>query len=359
MTTRPDLEAIVHDALEQEAQAMTIDTSSGADRLHRELHTQRRSRTTTVALAVAAVLAVLALWLWSPWTGTTPPAAGPPPTPRPSAASIPSDWPYKLDVATGAKTAVPKALLPDGYQFGTTLAFSPDGTQVAVGTCRLRPPGCYGDSSLVISSGTAERTSVPISTDGAVPASTWAPDGRRIVYQVSVNPNGIGELFTYDVAARSTKQITGIPLDRATWWSLVWSITADGEVLYDLPRGSMSSTGWDVWQVPIDGGASVLRLRNARAPEALPDGRIAYVVPREGTWAGSALAIVDQNGSRRTLATAENGISWVRSSPDGTRLAYVDGDSTWVIDLDTGAQRVVVEGTATQWLDNGTLLILP
>ena len=85
MTTRPDLEAIVHDALEQEAQAMTIDTSSGADRLHRELHTPRRNRTTTVALAVATVLAVLALWLWSPWSGTTPAPARNRRCPAPSA----------------------------------------------------------------------------------------------------------------------------------------------------------------------------------------------------------------------------------------------------------------------------------
>ena len=76
------------------------------------------------------------------------------------------------------------------------------------------------------------------------------------------------------------------------------------------------------------------------------------MVPREGSWEGSAVAIVDQNGSRRTLATAKTRISWVRSSPDGSRLAYVDGGSTWVIDLDTGAQRMVADGAATQWLDD-------
>ena len=360
MTTRPDLEAIVHDALEQEAQAMTIDTSSGADRLHRELHTPRRNRTTTVALAVATVLAVLALWLWSPWSGTTPPPEGPAPTPSPVAQIPPADWPYKLDLATGAATAVPRMWLPGGYEFGTTLAISPDGKRVAVGTCTLRPNGCFGDSSLVVVSvDTGERESVPVPTRRSVPGSTWAPDGRHLVYQLSETPHGIGELFTYDVTNGRNTKITDIPLERADWWSLTWSVTPDGTVLYDLPTGSTSSAGWDVWQVPIDGGASTLRLRSARAPEALPDGTIAYVVPREGSWEGSAVAIVDQNGSRRTLATAKTRIGWVRSSPDGSRLAYVDGGSTWVIDLDTGAQRMVADGAATQWLDDQSLLILP
>jgi len=359
MTTRPELEAIVRAALVKEAEAMTIDTSSGADRLDRELQTRRRSRFALVALAVAAVAAVLAVWVWAPWSPRTAPPAVPGPTSSPSAPASASDWPYRLDVASGVETAVPRTWLPSGYGFGTSLAISPDGKRVAVGTCTLQPQGCSGDSSLVILSDTGDRTPVPLSTYGAVPASTWSSEGSHLVYQQSETPNGIGELYSYDVTTGDNARITDIPLERAHWWSLVWSVTPDGKVLYDLPTNGQKAAGWDVWQVPIEGGAATIRMRNARAPEALPDGRIAYVVPRDGTWEGSAVAVVDQNGSRRTLANARTGISWVRSSPDGTRLAYVDGDSTWVVDLATGTERRVADGTATQWVDDQSLLILP
>jgi hypothetical protein len=179
------------------------------------------------------------------------------------------------------------------------------------------------------------------------------------VYQLSEMPNGIGELYAYDLAAGRSTRITDIPMESAWWWSLTWTVTSDGTVLHDRPTTDASSAGWDVWQVPIGGGPATILLRDARAPEAMPDGRVAFVVPREGTWEGSAVAIAERDGSRRTLATATSGIGRVISSPDARRLAYNDADRTWVIDLATGEKRDVAAGWAAQWVDEETLLILP
>jgi dipeptidyl aminopeptidase/acylaminoacyl peptidase len=359
MTAHRDLAAIVHAALEQEAEAMTIDTPSAGDRLNRELETRRRNPAAIAGLAAAAVIALLALAFWSPWSPTGAQPAGPGPASSPSA-TIDAQWPYELNLATGAVTEVPRTWLPEGYEFGTTLAFSPDGKRVAVGACLLEPRGCDGESTLsVVSVDTGARTPVALPPGGGVSASTWAPDGRRLVYQLSEFPLGIGELYVYDTATGRSTRITDIPIESATWWSLTWSVTSDGTVLHDRPTTDLGSAGWNVWQVPIGGGPATIRIRDARAPEAMPDGRIAFVVPREGTWEGSALAIAERDGSRRTLATAVSGIGRVVSSPDARRLAYTDGVRSWVIDLATGEKRDVAAGAAVQWVDEETLLILP
>jgi hypothetical protein len=206
---------------------------------------------------------------------------------------------------------------------------------------------------------TGAPTPVAVPPGGGVSASTWAPDGRHLVYQLSEMPYGIGELYAYEIATGRSTRITDIPIESATWWSLTWSVTSDGTVLHDRPTTDLGSAGWNVWQVPVGGGPATILLRDARAPEAMPDGRIAFVVPREGTWEGSAVAIAERDGSRRTLATASSGIGRVLSSPDSARLAYWDGDHTWVIDLATGEKRDVAAGTAAQWVDEETLLILP
>ena len=279
---------------------MTIDTPSGADRLNRELHTQPRNRTTPVGLAVgsgsrgAGAVALVALVRHDAATrgpGTDRQSLGPDPPRRLALQARPRDR---------RRDRCPEMWLPDGYEFNDSRDL-PRWQASRRGTCTLRPNGCFGDSSLVVVSvDTGGRESVPVPTARSVPGSTWAPTGATSSTSCPRPPTGSASVFTYDVTTGRSTKITNIPLERAWWWSLVWSVTVDGRVLYDLPTDLQESADWNVWQVPIDGGAPVLRVRNARAPEALPDGTIAYVVPRKGSWEGSAVAIVDQNGLRRT-----------------------------------------------------------
>jgi len=46
-------------------------------------------------------------------------------------------------------------------------------------------------------------------------------------------------------------------------------------------------------------------------------------------------------------------------SPDGTRIAYYNGDTkeVFVVDFVTGETTLVAEGTAPEWLGNHTLIV--
>ena len=359
-TTRPDVEALVRVTLERQADTLTVDANAGAKRLQRELRARRPGRRLRLGLA-AVVTVLLAGWLWGPWSQRPPAPPAPSPTPATSATTLAFGWPYVTNVTTGAVTAVPRTLLPGGYVWGTTMAFASAAGPVAVGTCQLTPLGCVGDSSsLVITlTDTGERALVAVPEATAVAGVSWAPGGRHLVYQLTEWPQGIGDLYAYDVVTRRSTRVTDIRLEAAFWWQIQWSATSKGTVLHDLPTDWRSSAGWNVWEVPIGGGAASLRVSDARAPESLPDGRIAYVVPRRGTADGSAVAIAERDGSRRTVARAEVGIADVTASPDGTRLDYSDAGRTWVVDLAGGEPRRAADGSVIQWVDDETLLIVP
>jgi RNA polymerase sigma factor (sigma-70 family) len=357
--TRPDLEAVVRAILQQEADAMTVDADAGAPRLQRELLAQGHSRSLTIGVA-AVLTALVIVWLWLPWPEKPSAPLRPLPTPTALATTLAFDRPYVVSVSTGAVAVVPKTLLPDGYVWGTTLAFTRSGDRVAVGTCGLTLLGCSGDSSLaIVSVDTGERAAVPVPDGQGVAGVSWTPGGRHLIHQLTEWPQGVGDLYAYDVMTGSSTKVTDIGLDAAYWWQLRWSATRNDTVLYDLPTDWRSTAGWNVWEAPIKGGAASIRLHDACAPEALPDGRLAYVVPRRGTWDGSAVAIAERDGSRRIVASAETGISHVTASPDGTRLAYPDAGRTWVVTLATGERRRAADGSVVQWIDDDTLLIVP
>ena len=47
-------------------------------------------------------------------------------------------------------------------------------------------------------------------------------------------------------------------------------------------------------------------------------------------------------------------------SPDGTRIAYVDGGAIYVVDVDTGQSfEVANRGSGVEWLDDDTLVVSP
>ena len=46
-------------------------------------------------------------------------------------------------------------------------------------------------------------------------------------------------------------------------------------------------------------------------------------------------------------------------SPDGSRIAYQDGGSIYVVDLLTHESSKVADGNTAEWLDNDTLIVAP
>jgi hypothetical protein len=46
-------------------------------------------------------------------------------------------------------------------------------------------------------------------------------------------------------------------------------------------------------------------------------------------------------------------------SPDGTKIAYMNGNSVYVVEVATGESSKVTEGTWPAWLDDDTLVVTP
>jgi Tol biopolymer transport system component len=133
-------------------------------------------------------------------------------------------------------------------------------------------------------------------------------------------------------------------------------------VLFHLPRDSASSTKLDVWSVPVDGGKAELVLRNASFPVPFPDGETIAFVPGASGFTGTRIALVDSEGSPRTLVQANDAIWWPAVSPDGSRIAYVDGGtSVYVAEVSTGESTKVAEiagvSGAAEWLDDDTVIV--
>lgn len=59
----------------------------------------------------------------------------------------------------------------------------------------------------------------------------------------------------------------------------------------------------------------------------------------------------------RTLTTSTAGISSPAFSPDSGSVAYVDGTSVTVLDVESGARRVLGEGRAAMWDETGAVIV--
>jgi Tol biopolymer transport system component len=88
------------------------------------------------------------------------------------------------------------------------------------------------------------------------------------------------------------------------------------------------------------------------------DGSLAYVDPSPGDWSSDNLLVADGSGPGRVVARGDE-IVFPRWSPDGTRIAYVDGGGVYVLDVATGEASHVANGGSGEWFDEDTLVISP
>jgi len=272
--------------------------------------------------------------------------------------------PFFLDLRTGVSSLLPETVVPQlaGFRVQVNYSASPDGTRLAYGSCINI--SCSGEDVMGIGNidGTGAQTlRVPRGLNGFLPR--WSPDGSELVYQLrDGGSDELGNLFVQDVSSGRRTQLTDLELSRANSWFLAARFSPDGRsVIFHLPRGvgAVPVHGWDVWSVPVTGGEPTLVLRDAMFPEYFPDGKaIAFVKPSPG---GSTLQIADAEGSTRTLAEASSpdGIWWPAISPDGTRIAYRDGGSIYVVDVATGESMWVADGDNAEWLGRQTLIVAP
>jgi Tol biopolymer transport system component len=337
----------------------------------RQVRSARNKRIGAFAVAAAIGLAAVALILETQGTKNARTPANKPPTVAPS--TVAPGTPFFLDLRTGKKTPL-AASLAGGYSY----VASPDGTRVAYSSSS--GGGCVEADGITVAKIDGTDAHTFRSPAGLADCSArWSPDGTKLVYQErngAVDDN-VGNLFVLDPSSGRRTQLTHLKLTRASWWFLSpsfspaggeasSSVTGPGNVIFHLPRSSSETTKWDVWSVPVTGGEPTVVLRNAAFPLLRTQGpeglRIAFVSPTPNSFEGGSIMTgrpTPGSDLRQTLVKAKSSIWWPRLSPTGTRIAYQDGGSIYVVDVLTRESTKVAQGTTAEWLDSHTLIVAP
>jgi hypothetical protein len=373
MIREDEMGRLLQQVLREEADAVRVDSVQAAGRLKRNLEGARRTSRLHGVLVAAAIAVLATLVAWSALAGRQAGPASPPPRSPSSAIGtasptpIDSSWPYLLSLDTGAQSPLPWRFVPENSSAWSDYAVDPTTGRLALYQCLAQLPNFAGCQQSTVVLGTLDANNVSrVSTPSGLVALgvEWSRDGQQLLLPATDGSSlAVPEYYLYGLQTGRTHKITNIPLDRA-WWccSLGSSFSGDGRyVLYDLPRDADQDTAWDVWAVPVEGGPARALIRDAKTPRGIPGtSDVAFLRPTPGRWEGSAIALMTGAGPRRTLVVAMTGIGVIQASPDGTRLAYNDDDSVWVVDIATGVtERVAAMGTPQGWLDDQILLIVP
>ena len=325
----------------------------GPGALERQVGRQRRAARNrrfgafaTVLVFVAVTVAVYSLTRSDTRGGAAPGG---------TTSTVPSfTGPAMVDLSTGDVTPLPPSIATAG---GAYYAVSPDHTKVAYSRC------CNLSEPLLVANvdGTQVRQ---ISAKGwDTFGAQWSPDGSLLVYQQrDGSTEHLGNLVVQDVATGRRTRLTNFDQTQIWgWWFMFPSFAPDGRsILFHLPRGSNAAPIWDLWSVPVAGGKPTLVRRNAGWGGYSPDGKsLAYLSPVTADFSGGRLLVTSVQGGTPRAMVSTGHLNWLRWSPDGTRISYVDGRSVYVLNVAIGSTTKVAEGNTAEWLDDNTLIIGP
>jgi Tol biopolymer transport system component len=283
------------------------------------------------------------------------------------ASSEPSTTPtgaFFLDLPTGTRTPLPGTSVEDSrvrFNDGHYYAVSPDGSRI------YWEDNCCSAADVAAAARSDGSEGRRLDPKGRINyyAGGWSPDSTKMVYQRrdgSGDDGPFGDLVVEDmVSGRKTRIDLGLGSQspESGWWYLAPTFSPDGRsVIFQLPRGPDGRTKWDLWSVPVTGGKPTLLVRNAAQGTTSNQPTWAFVRPKDDFFDGTQLVITTPDGFR-PLVEALSGIFEPKMSPDGSRIAYQDGDSIYVVDVSTGESREVAVGRMAAWLDHDTLIVAP
>lgn len=338
----------LREVFEMTTKQIEPDVDAWREQEKRQRRSGRNGKIGAFAVAAALGLAAIVLVLVNRTEpSSNRPGAEPSPVPRTEISG-----PFFVDLQTGDTTALPESILGGSLYFT-----SPDRTMFVINSC-CDPPNPVSIANV---DGTGIRQVTPDGVDGF--GARWSPDGSLLVYQGrNAAIQEIGNLFVVDVATEETTQITDLDPAFYGLWALLPSFSPDGEtIIFHKPRGpGDASTRWDLWSVPVAGGEPALVVRNASMGVYAPDGEtLAYLDSPRGEWTSSRLMVADADGSDPRVLVQGDRIEFPRWSPDGTRIAYTDGDGIHVVDVSTGEASLVAEGGTSDWFGDDTLVVVP
>jgi Tol biopolymer transport system component len=274
------------------------------------------------------------------------------PTPTPQAAPGPET--YLIDLNTGEMTPLPKSIsdFKSIADFGHTV--SPDGTMVA-----YTSPDDAGTLQVFIANLNGTDVQQVTHDRRGATAPDWSPDGAAIVYfngagQGDIEQGDVLNIFMLDLATGETSQVTNEKPPNAADFP---QFSPDGaSIVYDLDRGD----GVALRIVPVTGGKSVPLVGggkndvNAATGTFSPDGS-ALAMMCSGRLEGICIADADGTHLRELVSVASSqGPKW---SPDGTRIAFSNSGSVFIVNVATRETTFVAEGFADDWLDDHTLIV--
>jgi serine/threonine protein kinase len=186
----------------------------------------------------------------------------------------------------------------------------------------------------------------PIARDEATENyPVWSPDGKSIAYLA--NLHGIDQVFTKVVGSTETAQLTHS--DKSCSQPL-WS--RDGAAIY-------FTSDHDLWEVAASGGTPLRVLNNVIGVTLHPDGNT-LLFQRDGKmWIASL-----KGGPQRELAwqPPRKSASWVKFSPDGSKLFVFDAPDAWIVPYPSGTARKIPAFTSdaifgSDWLPDSRHLV--
>ena len=333
MTTRPDIPALLADALHTEVDRMTVtDSQRAAERLDRSMRRNNRTRAALVATAAAAVLVVAAGAALL--GGDDPTAAPPPPAKKNATAQLPSPG-HRIAVSGGdtIQLTTDTGGRPVTVLDGSMPAWSPDGS-------RLAYVDVEGNIALAEVSGwrsTALTTRADLEPGRGAEGPTWSSDGSRIAYTTG------SSVRVADVATRESTTVRRMsaPFVGVSDW------TPQGDSLLIRMDRSESGGHIQLYELPLDGTAPSRLLPGAgdtTGARYSPDGsRIAFFDDER-----LCICVAGADGKDVEVVHAFDvtpdtaSVSW---APDGSALIWTEKTSNVVhlVGIDGTGERVITE----------------